>query len=188
LLPHDWRRCTRNDNWRGVGQLIDHVDRNDCRFCPGGPLAAGDLDVAGVAENLEVAEMVEAGDDAIATDERLNVVHFELEGVSGVGQTGDGVFADYVRFEAAALTGPLGAATCSPARGGPHVVIFEGAGVLVAAVGGASGRQRRATALEAADSLVEVNAGDVGAPAGGFELGQRDLPLRYGRRKLGRPG
>ena len=62
-------------------------------------------------------------------------------------------------------------------RGGPDVVVFEGTGVLIAAVGGAFRWQGLAAALEAADSLIEVYAGDEGAPTRGFELRQRvDLP------------
>ncbi len=130
-----------------------------------------------MAQHLQVAKVVKAGNASVGADQRLDVVDLQLQLVSRVSGAGDRVFTDHVGLEAAALAGPFGAAPGSPARCRPDMVFLELTGVLVGAVGSTSRRQRGAAACQTADLLRQIDAGNEVAPGRGFELSQEsDLP------------
>ena len=109
-------------------------------------LFAGDGDMAAMAQNFEVVEVIKTCHQPVAARERLNMVDLQSQFVASVGAFGDWIFLDLRRLEIAALTGPFGAATGSPSSRGPKVITLECPRVFIGTVGGATPSQWAPTA------------------------------------------
>jgi hypothetical protein len=119
-----------------------------------------------MAEDFEVALVIEAGNGAIGAGQGSDVIDLQPQLSAGVAQAGFGVFSDRRRLEAASFAGPAGTSAGSTASGHPDVVALELQCVPIAAEGGAPGWELSAAGRETAELLSEVDAGDVGVPGG----------------------